>query len=200
MRYKRLNFGTSSASEIFQHAISKQIADIEGVLNISDDVVIFGKTQAEHDRALHDVCARFQEVGLTLNKAKCKLNEPKITFFGYCFSAHGISADPRKVEAIHTAPPPESVKDVRSFLGMATYCAKFIPQFNDLSAPLRALTRKNSHFCWTSQTQESFDKIKHALTSDTVIAYFDKTKETGLFTDASPTGLCNFVTKDTEYR
>ena len=197
MRYKRLNFGTSSASEIFQHAISKQIADIEGVLNISDDVVIFGKTQAEHDRALHDVCARFQEVGLTLNKAKCKLNEPKITFFGYCFSAQGISADPRKVEAIHTAPPPESVKDVRSFLGMATYCAKFIPQFSDLSAPLRALTRKNSHFSWTSQTQESFDKIKQALTSDTVIAYFDKTKETELFTDASPTGLSAILSQKT---
>ena len=106
MRYKRLNFGTSSASEIFQHAIAKQIADIDGVLNISDDLVIFGTTQADHDRALHNLCTRFQEVGLTLNKDKCKLNEHKITFFGYTFSAEGISADSRKVEAIHTAPPP----------------------------------------------------------------------------------------------
>ena len=197
MRYKRLNFGTSSANEIFQHAIAKQIADIDGVLNISDDLVIFGTTQADHDRALHNLCTRFQEVGLTLNKDKCKLNEHKITFFGYTFSAEGISADPRKVEAIHTAPPPQSVKDIRSFLGMATYCAKFIPHFSDLSAPLRALIRKNSQFSWTPEAQQSFNNIKQALTSDTVIAYFDKNKETELFTDASPTGLSAILSQKT---
>ena len=197
MRYKRLNFGTSSACEIFQHAISKQIADIDGVLNISDDLVIFGKTQADHDRALHNVCKRFQEVGLTLNKDKCKMNEHKITFFGYTFSAQGISADPRKVTAIHTAPPPESVKEIRSFLGMATYCAKFIPHFSDLSAPLRALIRKNSHFSWTHKEQQAFDSIKQALTSETVIAYFDKNKETELVTDASPTGLSAILSQKT---
>ena len=120
MRYKRLNFGTSCASEIFQHSTSKQAADIDGVLNISDDPFIFGKTQFDHDRALHNVCKRFQEVGLTLNKDKCKMNEDKIKVFGYTFSAQGISADPIKIEAIHTAPPLESVKDIRSFLGMAT--------------------------------------------------------------------------------
>ena len=81
------------------------------------------------------------------------MNEHKITFFGYTFSAQGISADPRKVAAIHAAPPPESVKEIRSFLGMATYCAKFIPHFSDLSAPLRALIRKNSHFSWTQKAQ-----------------------------------------------
>ena len=197
MRYKRLNFGTSSACEIFQHAISKQITDIDGVLNISDDLVIFGKTQADNDRALHNVCKRFQEVGLTLNKDKCKMNEHKITFFGYTFSAQGISADPRKITAIHTAPPPESVKEIRSFLGMATYCAKFIPHFSDLSAPLRALIRKNSHFSWTQKEQQAFDSIKQALTSETVIAYFDKKKETELFTDASPTGLSAILSQKT---
>ena len=197
MRYKRLNFGTSSASEIFQHAISQQIADIDGVLNISDDLVIFGKNQADHDRALHNVCKRFQEVGLTLNKDKCKMNEHKITFFGYTFSAQGISADPRKVAAIHAAPPPESVKEIRSFLGMARYCAKFIPHFSDLSAPLRALIRKNSHFSWTQKAQQAFDSIKQALTSETVIAYFDKNKETELFTDASPTGLSAILSQKT---
>ena len=72
---------------------------------------------------------------------------------------------------------------------MATYCAKFIPHFSDLSAPLRALIRKNSHFSWTQKAQQAFDSIKQALTIETVIAYFDKNKETELFTDAPPTGL-----------
>ncbi len=51
-RYTRLNFGTNSASEIFQNIISQQLRDIPGAFNISDDVVVFGKTQADHDKAL----------------------------------------------------------------------------------------------------------------------------------------------------
>ena len=54
-RYTRLNFGTTSASEIFQNATHEQIHDIRGSLNISDDIIIFGKTQQEHDEALHVV-------------------------------------------------------------------------------------------------------------------------------------------------
>ena len=144
----------------------------------------------------------FNDVGLTLNKEKCKLNESKITFFGYQFSSDGISADPKKIEAIHTAPPPQSVKKVRSFLGMATYCAKFIPQFSDLSEPLRQLTKKNSNFHWTTKEQNSFNNIKTALTSETVMAsqlrcYFDKSKQAGLFTDEAPTGLSAILSQTT---
>ena len=51
-RYARLNFGTNSASEIFQMVINELIRDIPGALNISDDVIVFGKTQAEHNAAL----------------------------------------------------------------------------------------------------------------------------------------------------
>eukprot|EP00795_Rhopilema_esculentum_P015552 gene15552-6817_t len=196
-RYTRLNFGTSSASEIFQNAVYEQIRNIEGAVNISDDVIIYGNTQNDHDRALHAVCKRFQDMGLTLNKAKCELNKKEITFFGYVFSDKGISADPQKVHAIHNAPPPQSVKDIRSFLGMANYCAKFISQFSDISEPLRNLTKKNSVFRWTPKEQKSFDNIKLALTSDKVMAYFDQTKQTELFTDASPTGLSAILSQIT---
>jgi hypothetical protein len=51
-RYKKLNFGTNSASEIFQHVISEQIRDIPNAINISDDIIIFGTTQAEHFHSL----------------------------------------------------------------------------------------------------------------------------------------------------
>ena len=54
-RYARLNFGTNSTSEIFQKVIAEQICHILGVLNINDDVMVFGKTQAEHDDSLNAV-------------------------------------------------------------------------------------------------------------------------------------------------
>ena len=71
---------------------------------MSDDVIVYGKTQAEDDNTLKAVFQRFSERGPTLTKTNASLiNE-------------GISPDPVKVEAIHIAPSPTTAKDVRSFL------------------------------------------------------------------------------------
>ena len=64
-RFTRLNFGTNSASELFQHVVSEQIRDIPNVMNVSDDIIIFGKTQQEHNNALEAVFNRFAKIGLT---------------------------------------------------------------------------------------------------------------------------------------
>ena len=188
-RYARLNFGTNSASEIFQHIIQELLRDIPGALNISDDVIVFGTCQADHDQALRAVFKKFSESGLTLNKKKCQFNMASLEFFGFIFSAAGVSPDPKKVEAIHKASPPTSTSGIRSFLGMATYCAKFIPNFSDVSLPLRELTKKNIPFQWGPEQDRAFNEIKTLLTSDQVVAYFDQAKETELVTDASPYGL-----------
>ena len=194
-RYKKLNFGTNSASEIFQHVFSEQIRDIPKAINISDDIIIFGTTQAEHGKALHAIFERFSLIGLTLNKDKCEFSQSQLTFFGFVFSCDGISTDPAKVSAIHNCPPPNSVKAVRSFLGMVTYCAKFIPNFSELTEPWRELTRKNVPFCWTSKHAKFFNAVTSALTSATVMAYFDQNKETELITDASPFDVSAILTQ-----
>ena len=72
---------------------------------------------------------------------------------------------------------------------MATYCAKFIPSFSDISQPLCELIKKDVGFIWTKVHGQAFDKIKRLLTSKTIMAYFDQQKETELITDASPVGL-----------
>ena len=97
--------------------------------------------------------------------------------------------DPEKVQAIKNAPAPTTASGVRSFLGMATYWAKFTPKFSDVSAPLRELTKKDKPFHWSEQQERSFQRIKELLTSAKVMAYFDPSKETELITDASPIGL-----------
>ena len=196
-RYRTLNFGTSSASEVFQHAIAEELRDIPNALNISDDVIVFGKNQAEHDEALKNVFQRFAARGLTLNKEKCEFNKEQLTFFGFVFSANGISADPIKVEAIKTAPTPTTQSGLRSFLGMATYCSKFIQNFSDLTQPLRELTKKNTTFQWKTKHEKAFNAVKSALTSTTVMSYFDKSKDTELVTDASPFGLSAILSQRT---
>lgn len=160
-RYTRLNFGTNSASEIFQNVISEQLRDIPGSFNISDDVIVFGKTQDDHDKALKSVFQRFSDVNLTLNKSKCEFNKDSIAFFGFVFSKDGIAPDPSKVQSIHNMSPPTSVQEVRSFLGMATFCAKFIPSFSDVAHPIRELIKKDVQFHWNSEHQEAFERSKN---------------------------------------
>ena len=96
-------------------------------------MIIYGKTPDEHNTALKAVIEKFIKAGLTLNREKCLFAQKSLTFFGFVFSDKGVSADPEKVKSIHNVPAPQSASEVRSFLGMATYCAKFIPRFSDLT-------------------------------------------------------------------
>ena len=115
----------------------------------------------------------------------------------FVFSGKGIMPDPEKVQAIKNAPASTTASGVRSFLGMATYCAKCIPKFSDVSAPMRELTKKDKPFHWSEQQERSFQRIKELLTSAKVKAYFDTSKETELITNASPIGLSAFLMQRT---
>ena len=147
-RYKRLNFGISSASEIFQETVRSVIQSIPGAKNISDDILVFGKTQEEHDTALNATLKALHNSGLKLNRAKCEFNCDKITFFGLVFSKSGISPDPAKVSAIRGADRPSDVRELRSFLGMTSYCSRFIPDYSTVSEPLRRLTHADAEWMW----------------------------------------------------
>ena len=91
-----------------------------GVRNISDDIVVYGEDQQSHDISLNTVSQRLNDNGLTINLLKCKLSVSEIELFGLKFSEHGLSADPKKVEAEKSFPKPEDAKVLRSFIGMTT--------------------------------------------------------------------------------
>ena len=96
-RYKRLSFGINAAAKKFQNVFASAISEIPNVKNINDDVIIYGVNVQEHDKALHAVLTRFQELNLTLRKDKCQFYMPRTEFFGMVFSAQGMSPDPAKV-------------------------------------------------------------------------------------------------------
>ena len=96
-RYKRLTFGVNSAAEIFQKSIEEVLQGVEGARNISDDIIVFGKNQVDHDEALRAVLQRMRENNLTANPDKCLFNQSSIDFFCHHFSADSISADDKKI-------------------------------------------------------------------------------------------------------
>lgn len=125
-RYKRLSMGVNSAAETFQHTIQTLLADINGVKNVSDDIIIYGRNRTDHEAALEKTLRRLHESGLTVNKEKCRFRQQEIKFFGFVFSADGLKPDPEKVRALQESHPPKNASEVRSLLGMAQYSSRFI--------------------------------------------------------------------------
>ena len=171
-QYKRLTFGINSAAEIFQHTIQTLIADIPGVRNVSDDIVVYGRNQNEHDAALDQTLRRLHESGLTVNPTKCEFNKPSIEFFGYIFSADGLAPAPEKVKALQDAAEPRNPTELRSFLGMAQYSARFIRNFAIIMEPLRKLTRSDATWKWEQPQTEAFNSVKAALSVATTMPLF----------------------------
>ena len=195
-RYKRLLFGVNAASEIFQHTISTLLSDIPGARNLSDDIIVYGRTQDDHDKALRATLQRLNDVGARLNKEKCVFSTDQLVFFGHVFSKSGIKADPEKIKTIIEAPTPKNVPEIRSFLGMTQYVSRFIPNYASTTEPLRKLTKKDMAWEWTERQSQAFENLKRALSNTPVMAYFDQKQETTVIVDASPVGVGAILTQN----
>ena len=194
-RYKRLNFGVCSAAELFQNYIQSALQGLDGVLNISDDILTFGRNEQEHNERLDACLQRLREKNLTLNKDKCRFKKSQVEFYGCVFSRDGVSPDPKKVAAIRDAPPPKNAAEVKSFLGMVNYCGRFISDLATMSEPLRELTKESTKWKWSETEQNALDRIKEKLVADCTLAYFDPKKRTEVLVDASPVGLGAILTQ-----
>ncbi|KAK9675156.1 Reverse transcriptase (RNA-dependent DNA polymerase), partial [Popillia japonica] len=181
--------GAIDAAEIFQDTVRQVLVGIAGVINVSDDILVFGKSQEEHDVALESVLERLKQSGLTLNERKCAFMKTSIHFLGFIFSDKGIAPDPKKVEAINNLDPPKNPSEVRSLLGMFNYVGKFIPNLASKTQPFRNLITKDCKWNWTTKHQNIFDGLKKQLSEAPNLVYYDATKVIHLYVDAGPQGL-----------
>ena len=200
-RYKRLCFGINSAAEIFQRKIADMLQGINGVKNMSDDIIIYATSEKEHDDILEKVFKCMRENNITANTEKCKFKQNSVTYFGHIFSDKGMCPTPDKVAAIVNADAPTTASEVRSLLGMAQYVSHFIANFSDIVAPMRKLTHQDVKFEWGEKEQKSFVMLKTAISKAETVEYFDVNLKTELIVDASPIGLGGILTqRDTENR
>jgi len=188
VRYLRLHMGISCASEIFTEEIRKLLLDIKNQLNMTDDVLIYGRTRREHHESLMKVLQRLEDRGLTLNRKKCKFYKKKVVFFGMLFSEDGIGPTEDRCRALKEASIPVNAKDLRSFLCSMLWSARFVKDLCRLSDPLWKLLRAGTVWRWTEVEQQAFENVKTSITTK-CMAYFNKDWNTELEVDASPVGL-----------
>ena len=176
-------FGISSAPEVYQHVIQQTLQDCEGVANILDDIIVHGRNTEEHDTRLQQVLERLKEKNLTLNAEKCKFHMTQMVFMGLVLTDKGIGPTEDKVQAIVDAREPQNASEVRSFLGLANYNARFIPDFATIAEPLRRLTKKGVRFEFGDEQRKAFIELKRRLSSAETLGYFDKDAKTLIITD-----------------
>ena len=161
-RYKRLMFGISCAPDMYQEVIRQVLQDCEGVHNILDDVIVHAATEEEHDQRFENVVRVLSSKGLTLNHDKCQFKMSHLEFMGHVLSARGIGPADVKVKAVVEAREPKNAAEVRSFLVLVHFTARFIPDPSTVSAPLRQLTKNGEPFVWDLEQQQSFDELGEA--------------------------------------
>ena len=195
-RFKRLPFGLNLSQDIFQEHMDTMLQNIPGILNIADDIIVYGKNKEIHDHNLSLIMQQARKYGLILNPEKCIIGVPEIPFFELIYSSSGTRPDPNRTAAIRRIPPPTNIKEVRSILGIATYMAPFIPNITELLTPLRKLIHKNTPFIWTEELQGKLEQIKTILSKESCLSYFDTYKLTTIQVDASGIGIGAVLMQD----
>ena len=202
-KFKRMVMGAPPASEECHAKMAAIIQGLEGVEQIKDDLVVHGKGKM-HDKRLRALFVRLHDYGITLRMEKCKLGKPEVQWFGHIFDKHGMKADPEKVATVKLWPDPTDKLGVKSFLQTAQFLAPFMGSkgkdqtFSDITAPLRILTGKGTHFRWGKEEKEAFKKVKQLLLDNLVLIHYDPKGKTRIYVDHGPKGLGAILAQEYE--
>ena len=126
-QWTRLPMGSIVAQDVFQRQLDVIFLDVPGVTGIADDMVIYGRTDLEHDRHLVNFLNICRKNTLMLNPDKMQFRLPQVSFFGHQWSAKGLSPDPKKIAVVKRMDLPGDVDTMRSFLGLVNYLNRFSP-------------------------------------------------------------------------
>jgi hypothetical protein len=128
-----------------------------------DDILVFADTIEEHARRLDKVLQRFDKANLLLQPGKCTFVLPQVNYLGYVVSRDGVTASPEKVRAVRKYPVPKNVKEVRTFLGLASLYRGLVPRFAEIAKPMTEMIRKDTQFKWETSQQTAFEKLKEVM-------------------------------------
>lgn len=184
-------FGMRNSPATFQNMMDNIIDEDDGIPKplktegYMDDLMPHGKTIEECREHTLRTLAKLDKHGLSLNLEKCVFEATEVEYLGFIVKHNQLSMDPTKVEGLAKWPTPQTVKQVRSFLGFGNFYRKFIRHYSEIAGPLNALTRKDQEFHWSPECEKAFNTLKRKFTSYPVLRMPDPTKPFQIEADAS---------------
>ena len=178
-------FGATNAPVTFQRLMHDCLGDLNmnWCIVYLDDIIIFSDTKEEHLKRLEAVFQKLYAAGLKFKPSKCFFFREEIECLGHVVSGRGISTNPKKVEAVAKWPTPQTVYDVRSFLGFVGYYRRFIKDFSKIAKPIREViiglenqskrSAKKTFVEWTEAADSAFEYLKKLCISTPILAYPD---------------------------
>ncbi|KAI3723340.1 hypothetical protein L2E82_34842 [Cichorium intybus] len=184
-------FGLTNAPAVFMDLMNRVCRPFldTSVIVFIDDILVYSRSQAEHEVHLHQVLELLRREKLYAKFSKCEFWLREVQFLGHVINAEGVKVDPAKVEAVMKWEPPRSPTEVRSFLGLAGYYRRFGENFSSIAVPLTKLTKKGEKFTWAEKQQEAFQRLKQALCEAPVLTLPQSGEEYVIYSDASRVGL-----------
>jgi hypothetical protein len=119
----------------------------------------------------------------------CEFWIKEVPFLGHMVSPEGIAVDLGKVKEVLERKPPTTVSEIQSFLELAGYYRRFIPNFSKIAKPITVLLKKGNKYVWSEACDEAFKHLKKLLTTSPVLAQADTTKPFDVYCDASGTDV-----------
>ncbi|KAL4025931.1 hypothetical protein IC575_014337 [Cucumis melo] len=186
-----MSFGLTNAPAVFMDLMNRVFREFLDtfVIVFIDDILIYSKTEAEHEEHLRIVLQTLRDNKLYAKFSKCEFWLKQVSFLGHVVSKAGVSVDPAKIEAVTGWTRPSTVSEVRSFLGLAGYYRRFVENFSRIATPLTQLTRKGAPFVWSKACEDSFQNLKQKLVTAPVLTVPDGSGSFVIYSDASKKGL-----------
>jgi hypothetical protein len=196
--YLVMSFGLTNAPAHFMYLMNSVfMPELDKfVVVFIDDILIYSKSEEEHAQHLHIILQWLWDHQLYAKFSKCAFWLKVVPFLGHIISVDGIAIDPNKVQEVFDWKSPRSVTQIRSFLGLAGYYHRFIPNFSKIAKPMAKLLEKEAKFKWSSQCKEAFLTLKKLLTTASVLAQPDIEKPFDVYYDASGTGIGEVLMQD----
>ncbi|MBJ4389643.1 hypothetical protein JGE18_25535, partial [Salmonella enterica subsp. enterica serovar Typhimurium] len=150
---------------------------------------IVTETFEEHLKRLEHVLRRIRSAGLTINREKSHFCQDEAKYLGVLVNREGFRPDPAKVDPIINFPTPKNLRQLRRFMGMASWHRKFLKDLATIAEPLTRLLKKGRRYEWGEEQQAAFEQIKALLATAPVLQSPRFDEEFVIQTDASDTGV-----------
>jgi hypothetical protein len=189
--YLVMSFGLTNAPAYFMYLMNSVFTQEHNkfVVVFIDDILIYSKNPEDHAKHLHVILQRLRDQHLYAKFSKCEFWLDTVKFLDHTVSGDGISVDPSKVQEVTDWKSPTTVHPIRSFLGLAGYYRRFIPNFSRIAKPMTELLKKGVKFSWDQKCDDAFHTIRYYLTTAPVLAQPDTSKPFDIYCNASGTGL-----------